>query len=69
MTEQDNRVVVRYNSEGKRIQRLPLHTILNLPTFTKWYNEVSRHGLVAQLNTGNNQPLPDGGWLELEKKD
>ena len=66
MSEQNQNIVVRYNSEGQKIQRLPLNTILGLPTFTKWYNEVSRQGIVERLNTGIDQPLPDGGWLKLE---
>jgi hypothetical protein len=61
--------VVRYSSEGRRIQVFGINTIPHHPTFMKWYNDVSIQGLVQKLNTGHTQPLPDGGWLELEKKD
>ena len=68
MMEKDSRIVLRYNSEGHCIQRLPLHTVLSLAPFVKWYNEISRQGLVERLNTGHSCPLPDGGWIEVESR-
>lgn len=61
-------IVIRYNAEGKLIQRLPLQTMLNTPKFCEWYNEASKFAIVQKLNTGHSQLLPDGGWIEMESR-
>lgn len=65
----DSRIVLRYDKNGQRIQRLPIDTIFELSTFVNWYNETSRLGLLERLNKGESCNLPDDGWIELEKHD
>ena len=62
----DARIVLRFDKEGNRIQRLPVETLFELNTFDKWYNETSKLGLIDRLSKGEKCILPDDGWIELE---